>query len=54
MDKMQRGKKIMQRPRYEKLPDFAVRFMGYSADVIARKGNAIRFGRINCRFAASD
>ena len=37
----------MQRPRYEKLPDFAVRFMGYSADVIARKGNAIRFGRIN-------
>jgi len=30
----------MHRPRYEKLPDFAVRFIGYSAEVIARKGNA--------------
>ena len=30
---------MMQRPKHKKLPDFAVRFVGYSADVIARKGN---------------
>jgi len=31
---------MMHGPKHEKLPDFAVRFIGYSADVIARKGNA--------------
>jgi hypothetical protein len=27
-------------PKHEKLPDYAVRFIGYIASIIARKGNA--------------
>ena len=29
-----------KRPKHEKLPDYGVRFVGYGADIIARKGNA--------------
>jgi hypothetical protein len=32
--------KMLNKRRKEKLPDYAVRFIGYSAYVIARKGNA--------------
>lgn len=31
---------MLKRPKHEKLPDFAVRFIGYTAYIIARKGNA--------------
>jgi hypothetical protein len=31
---------LNKRPKHEKLPDYAVRFIGYSARIIARKGNA--------------
>jgi hypothetical protein len=31
---------LNKRPKHEKLPDYAVRFIGYSASIIARKGNA--------------
>jgi hypothetical protein len=30
---------MLKRPKHEKLPDFAVRFIGYSCRIIARKGN---------------
>jgi hypothetical protein len=31
---------LNKRRKWEKLPDYAVRFIGYSARIIARKGNA--------------
>jgi hypothetical protein len=31
---------LNKRRKREKLPDYAVRFIGYSARIIARKGNA--------------
>jgi hypothetical protein len=31
---------LNKRPKHEKLPDYGVRFVGYGADIIARKGNA--------------
>ncbi|MGO9631516.1 MAG: hypothetical protein ACLPXW_21325 [Xanthobacteraceae bacterium] len=31
---------MLKQPKYQKLPDYAVRFIGYSARIIARKGNA--------------
>jgi hypothetical protein len=31
---------MLKRPKYKKLPDYAVRFIGYSARIVARKGNA--------------
>jgi hypothetical protein len=31
---------LSKRRKHEKLPDYAVRFLGYSARIIARKGNA--------------
>jgi hypothetical protein len=31
---------LNKRRKHEKLPDYAVRFIGYSARIIARKGNA--------------